>query len=86
MKASIEITMSPLQDDYEQHIIDFIKTLRESQFTVLENPLATQVYGDFVPLMEFLTREMAASMEKTKVVLFYLKIVKTDRSDYEPFF
>ena len=86
MKASIEITMSPLQDDYEQHIIDFIKTLRESQFTVLENPLATQVYGEFVPLMEFLTREMATSMEKTKVVLFYLKIVKTDRSDYEPFF
>lgn len=86
MKASIEITMSPLQDDYEQHIIDFIKRLRESAFTVLENPLATQVYGEFVPLMEFLTREMAASMEKTKVVLFYMKIVKTDRSDYEPFF
>ncbi|MBF4985823.1 hypothetical protein FNJ87_16320 [Nonlabens mediterrranea] len=86
MKASIELTMSPLQDDYEQHIIDFIKTLRESEFTVLENPLATQVYGEFVPLMEFLTREMARSMEQTKAVLFYMKVVKTDRSDYEPFF
>jgi len=86
MKASIELTMSPLQDDYEQHIIDFILTLRNSKFTVLENPLATQIYGEFVPLMEFLTKEMAASMEKTKAVLFYIKVVKTDRSDYEPFF
>ncbi|KEZ92604.1 MULTISPECIES: hypothetical protein [Nonlabens] len=86
MKASIELTMSPLQDDYEQHIIDFIKTLRESEFTVLENPLATQIYGDFVPLMQFLTREMSKSMEQTKAVLFYMKVVKTDRSDYEPFF
>lgn len=86
MKASIELTMSPLQDDYEQHIIEFIKKLRNSEFVVIENPLATQIYGDFIPLMEFLTREMAASMEKTKVVLFYMKIVKTDRSDYAPFF
>lgn len=86
MKASIELTMSPLQDDYEQHIIDFIKRLRESEFKVLENPLATQVYGDFVPLMKFLTQEMATSMEQTKAVLFYMKVVKTDRSDYEPFF
>jgi uncharacterized protein YqgV (UPF0045/DUF77 family) len=86
MKASIELTLSPLQDDYEQHIIDFIKSLRNSEFTVIENPLATQIYGEFVPLMEFLTKEMAASMEKTKAVLFYIKVVKTDRSDYEPFF
>ncbi|PQJ31331.1 hypothetical protein BST92_05065 [Nonlabens arenilitoris] len=86
MKASIELTMSPLQDDYEQHIIDFIKRLRESPFTVLENPLATQVYGEFIPMMEFLTREMAISMEQTKAVLFYMKVVKTDRHDYEPFF
>jgi uncharacterized protein YqgV (UPF0045/DUF77 family) len=86
MKASIELTMSPLQDDYEQHIIDFIKTLRNSEFTVIENPLATQIYGDFVPMMEFLTREMNLSMKKTKAVLFYMKVVKTDRHDYEPFF
>tara|TARA_R110002012_G_scaffold53848_4_gene138118 strand:+ start:129 stop:389 length:261 start_codon:yes stop_codon:yes gene_type:complete len=86
MKASIELTMSPLQDDYEQHIIDFVKTLRDSEFTLLENPLATQIYGDFVPLMQFLTREMLKSMEQTKAVLFYMKVVKTDRSDYEPFF
>ncbi|MGB5980759.1 MAG: hypothetical protein WBG46_01320 [Nonlabens sp.] len=86
MKASIELTMSPLQNDYEQHIISFIKDLRNSGFKVLENPLSTQVYGDFVPMMEYLTNAMEKSMQKTNVVLFYLKIVKTDRHDYEPFF
>lgn len=86
MKASIELTMSPLQDDYEQHIIDFIKVLRDSEFEVLENPLATQIYGDFTPMMTFLTTAMEKSMEETKAVLFYMKVVKTDRHDYEPFF
>ena len=86
MKASIELTMSPLQDDYEQHIIDFIKKLRESEFDVLENPLATQIYGDFEAMMAFLSKEMTESMEKTKAVLFYMKVVKTDRHDYKPFF
>ncbi len=86
MKASIELTMSPLQADYEEHIITFIKKLRDSEFTVLENPLSTQIYGDYYPLMKFLTNVIGESMEQTGVVLFYIKLVKTDRSDYEPFF
>lgn len=86
MKASIELTMSPLQSDYEQHIINFIKRLRDSEFTVLENPLATQIYGEFASMMSFLTQEMERSMEETNAVLFYMKVVKTDRHDYEPFF
>jgi uncharacterized protein YqgV (UPF0045/DUF77 family) len=86
MKASIELTMSPLQDDYEQHIIGFIKALRVSGFEILENPLSTQIYGDFTPMMQFLTTAMEKSMEETKAVLFYLKVVKTDRHDYKPFF
>lgn len=86
MKASIELTMSPLQSDYEEHIITFIKKLRNSEFTVLENPLSTQIYGDYYKLMEFLTNAIGESMEQTGVVLFYIKLVKTDRSDYQPFF
>jgi uncharacterized protein YqgV (UPF0045/DUF77 family) len=86
MKASIELTMSPLQNDYEEHIINFIKALRDSEFEVLENPLSTQIYGDFAPMMQFLTAAMEKSMEETKVVLFYMKIVKSDRHDYTPHF
>ena len=47
MQISVDLTLSPLQNDYEAHIIDFIKTLRNSEFKVLENPLSTQIFGDF---------------------------------------
>lgn len=86
MKASIELTMSPLQGDYEEHIITFIKKLRDSEFKVLENPLSTQIYGDFKPMMQFLSKAMEESMRDTQAVLFYIKVVKTDRHDYEPHF
>ncbi len=64
MQVSIELTMSPLQDDFEQHIIKFIKVLRSSEFTVLENPLSTQIFGEFTRLMPFLTQAMNESMAR----------------------
>lgn len=86
MNVSVELTMSPLRDDYEIHIIDFIKALRASGFEVLENPLATQVYGPYRPIMEFLTTAIENSMSRQDAVLFYMKLVKSDRSDYVPHF
>ena len=86
MKVSIDITLSPLQDDYESHIIEFIKVLRNSEFTVLENPLSTQIYGDYERLMPFLNRAIKESFEKTDISLLTMKIVKTDRSNYDPNF
>jgi len=41
MKISVELTLMPLKDDFEPPIKDFIKRLRDSEFTVLENPLST---------------------------------------------
>ncbi|MGJ8548152.1 hypothetical protein [Winogradskyella wichelsiae] len=86
MKISIELQLSPLKDDYEPHIIDFIKYLRASEFTVLENPLSTQIYGDFDTLMPFLTQEIKRSFVDIDIAVLQMKIVKTDRSDYEPHF
>ena len=86
MKISIELTLLPLQNDFENHIIAFIKKLRTSNFTVLENPLSTQIYGDFEDLMPYLTKEIKASFENQDNCVINLKIVKSDRSDYEPNF
>ena len=86
MKISVELTLSPLQNDFEPAIVDFIKRLRSSGFTVLENPLSTQVYGDYDELMSMLTSEMRTVLEAIDNGLIYMKIVKTDRSDYEPHF
>ncbi len=86
MKISIELTLLPLQNDFEEHIIAFIKKLRASNFTVLENPLSTQIYGDYDALMPFLTEEIKTSFENQDNAVINLKIVKSDRSNYEPTF
>jgi len=86
MKISVELTLSPLQDTFEPIIIDFIKKLRDSGLTVLENPLSTQIYGDYDQVMNVLNTEIKASFELMDKGLLYLKIVKSDRSDYEPHF
>ena len=86
MKISVDLTLSPLSNNYEQHVIDFIKALRDSNFTVLENPLSTQVFGEFDQLMPFLNEKIKASFENQDICVLTMKIVKTDRSDYEPHF
>ena len=86
MNISVELTFSPLQDVFEQHIINFIKKLRASGLTVLENPLSTQVYGNYDEVMQVLNSEIKAAFELMDKGLLYMKIVKTDRSDYEPHF
>lgn len=83
MKISVELTLLPLQNDFEQPIIDFIINLRKSGFTVLENPLSTQIYGDYDQLMPYLTSEIRTTFEKEENVVLNMKIVKSDRSNYE---
>ena len=86
MNISVEFTLMPLQTDFEPPIIDFIKTLRASEFKVLENPLSTQIYGEYDALMLFLTATIKASFDDLENVVLNMKILKSDRSDYEPHF
>ena len=86
MQISVDLTLSPLQDDYEAHVIDFIKVLRASKFKVLENPLSTQIFGEINELMSFLTEAIETSFENTDISVLTMKVVKTNRSNYEPHF
>ena len=86
LKISVELTFSPLIADYEKHIKEFIKKLRYSGLTVKENPLSTQVYGDYDIVMNLVQAEMKSALENVDSGLLFMKIVKTDRSDYEPNF
>ncbi|CAZ95407.1 thiamine-binding protein [Zobellia galactanivorans] len=86
MNISVELTFSPLQDDFEEHIINFIKKLRASGLTVLENPLSTQVYGEYDEVMDLLKEDIKEAFELMDKGLLYMKVVKSDRSDYEPHF
>lgn len=86
MNVSVELTLSPLQDTFEEPIIHFIKNLRASGLTVLENPLSTQVYGSYDEVMKVLQAEIKEVFELMDKGLLFMKIVKSDRSDYEPHF
>ncbi len=86
MQISVELTFTPLQDDFEEPIKIFIKKLRNSGFDILENPLSTHIYGDYKQVMAFLTEAMEGSLGSIDLGLMNLKIVKTDRSKYEPDF
>ncbi len=86
MDISVELTFSPLQDDYEDHIIKFIRKLRDSGLTILENPLSTQVYGEYDTVMTLLQTEIKSAFELMDMGLLFIKIVKSDRSGYEPNF
>ncbi len=86
MNISVSLTFTPLQDNFEPPIIDFIKKLRASGLTVLENPLSTQVYGPYDAVMQLLTTEVKEALNTVDNGLMHIKIVKSDRSDYEPDF
>jgi uncharacterized protein YqgV (UPF0045/DUF77 family) len=86
MDISVELTLTPLQDNYEELIINFIKKLRDSGLTIRENPLSTQIYGDYDSIMNLLNKEIKLALELMENGLLYIKIVKSDRSQYEPNF
>ncbi|MEM7484771.1 MAG: YkoF family thiamine/hydroxymethylpyrimidine-binding protein [Bacteroidota bacterium] len=86
MKISVELALTPLQDDFEAPIIDFIQKLRASGLTILENPLSTQVYGEYDEVMKILHKEIKDTFENVEHILLNMKIVKSDRSSYEPHF
>jgi uncharacterized protein YqgV (UPF0045/DUF77 family) len=86
MNVSIDISMYPLHKEYESPIEAFIKKLRTTQFQVIENPLSTQVYGDYLEVMEWINKNIHVSFLEEKHCVFILKIVNGDRGNYEPNF
>jgi uncharacterized protein YqgV (UPF0045/DUF77 family) len=86
MNTSIEITLMPLNDDYESIIKKFIVSLRDSRFQILENPLSTQIYGAYEPMMEMLVEKINSIFSDCDGIVVNLKIVKGNRFNYKPDF
>ena len=86
MKLSIELTLTPLKSDFIASIKTFIKKLRGLGFDIKENPLSTQIYGDFDLIMNKLVPLIKKTFEKEESIMLHLKMVKGDRSQYKPDF
>ena len=86
MKISVELTLTPLKSSYVITIKQFIKNLRKTGFTVIENQLSTQLYGEYDQVMSSLLPLVKSTFEQEDAVMLHLKLVKGDRSHYEPDF
>ena len=86
MNISIELTLLPLSDDFETPIKSFIKKLRTLGFKVFENPMSTQIYGEYDALMSSLQELIKDSFKNESSVVLNMKIIKGDRSGYVPSF
>ena len=86
MKVSIELTLTPLSDDFESSIKTFIKKIRTLDFKVIENPLSTQIFGEYDALMSCIQSTIKETFEEESFVMLNMKIVKGDRSKYVPSF
>ena len=86
MKISVELTLTPLKSSYITAIKNFIQSIRSTGFIVIENPLSTQVYGKYDDVMSSLIPLIRSTFEEEEAVMLHLKLVKGDRSKYEPDF
>ena len=86
MKISVELTLLPLNDNYKIAIKNFIIKLRSLGFKVMENPMSTQVYGEYDALMSALQKAVKESFENEPSVVLNMQIITGDRIAYVPDF
>ncbi len=83
MNVSVEITLMPLNDNYKEVIKSFIISIRNNGLKILENPLSTQIYGDYDKIMNLLNNRIKEIFYKNNSIMINLKIVNSDRSEYK---
>ena len=86
MKISIELTLAPLKNNYVPTIKSFIKKLRKLRVTINETPLSTQIYGEYDEIMNMIIPMIRKTFVDEDAVMLHIKMIKGDRSKYEPDF
>ena len=80
MEISVDISMYPLQKDFEAPILAFIELLeKEVRVEVVRNELSTQVHGDYKVIMSLLEKEMFSVFTEIPDSIFVLKFVGNNR-------
>ena len=79
MKASVDISLYPLADDYIPAIKEFIEKVQQyPDIAVVRNDLSTQLYGDYEQIMDLLRVELRLSWEKYGKSIFVIKFLRDD--------
>ena len=79
MKASVDISLYPLADEYIPAIKEFVDTVQQyPEVAVIRNDLSTQLYGDYDQIMDLLKIEVRLSWEKYGKSIFVIKFLRDD--------
>ena len=79
MKASVDISLYPLADEYIPAIKEFIERVQQyPEVAVVRNDLSTQLYGDYNQIMDLLKVEVRISWEKYGKGIFVIKFLMGD--------
>ena len=80
MEISVDISMYPLQSEYEAPISAFIEKLKqEPTVKVSCNELSTQLHGDYRIIMKILEDEIYSVFKEIPDSIFVLKFVGHNR-------
>ncbi len=80
MEISVDISLYPLQESYEQPIRAFIDAMeREPDIDVVRNELSTQIHGEYHTVMHLLEREVFLVFDEIPHSVFVFKIVGNNR-------
>ena len=79
MRASVDISLYPLKDEYIPSIKEFIERVqRYPEVAVVRNDLSTQLYGNYELIMDLLKVEVRLSWEKYGKSIFVIKLLGDD--------
>jgi hypothetical protein len=79
MKASVDISLYLLADEYIPAIKEFIGRVEKyPEVAVVRNDLSTQLYGNYELIMDLLKVEVRLSWEKYGKSIFVIKLLRYD--------
>jgi len=76
MNVTVEISLYPLMSDFEEVIIEFIKSLKSHEgLEVYSNAMSTQITGDWDEVMDVLKQELKMVYQKVPASSTVIKII-----------
>ena len=79
MKLSAEMSLYPLEENYEKPILQFIDKLKSHpELTVKVNTMSTQVFGEFDTVMDEIKKAMKSSFSEELARILVVKFINSD--------
>lgn len=76
MRVAVDISLYPLDEDFIPPIKDVIERFnRHDNIEVVTNPMATQLRGEYVDVMNALRQEIGETFEQLPKAVFAIKIL-----------